>query len=179
MIQNDYTKDHLHYNQLYSATQIHTRVMQLGAEISKNCNYPLYVLGLLRGSVVFLADLIRQISGQVQIDFLEVSSYKNALTPVQEPEFTLPNGVFKGKHVLVIDDILDTGNTLANVCKAIQIQQPESLQTCVLLDKPARRQVSFTADWVGFTIEDVFVVGYGLDYQGYYRNLPFVAQVQI
>jgi hypoxanthine phosphoribosyltransferase len=179
MISEINANHHLCYNELFSATQIQQRVMQLGSDISAQSPSPLYILGLLRGSFVFLADLIRKIKGDVQIEFLQVSSYQDAMNPVQEPVFTLPLGVFTNKHVLVVDDILDTGNTLAKVCQAILAQSPASVRTCVLLDKPARRQVPFTADWVGFAIEDAFVVGYGLDYQGYYRNLPFVAQVQI
>jgi hypoxanthine phosphoribosyltransferase len=134
----------------------------------------LVVVALLNGTVMFLADLIRNVSLPLRLDFMGVSSY-GAGTKPGELVFTKELRLdVRGRDVLLIDDILDTGRTLSRVLTRLTSLQPASIKTCVLLDKPARRVEPVEADLVGFTIPDVFVVGYGLDFAESYRNLPFV-----
>jgi hypoxanthine phosphoribosyltransferase len=132
------------------------------------------VVALLNGTVLFLADLIRSIDLPLRLDFIGVSSYGNATvggTPILTRELKFD---VKGRDVLIVDDILDTGRTLSLVVEKIQALRPRRLRVCVLLDKPDRRVNPVAVDYVGFTIPDMFVVGYGMDYAERYRNLPFV-----
>jgi hypoxanthine phosphoribosyltransferase len=134
----------------------------------------LVIVALLNGTVVFLADLLRGLSLPLRLDFIGVSSYREGAgsgSLVFTKELRLDVG---GRDVLLVDDILDTGRTLARVQAKLRALQPRRLKICVLLDKPARRLEKIAADYVGFTIPDEFVVGYGLDYCEKYRNLPFV-----
>lgn len=134
----------------------------------------LVVVALLNGTVLFLADLIREIDLPLRLDFIGVSSYGNATvggTPVLTRELKFD---VKGRDVLVVDDILDTGRTLSLVVERIEALRPKRVRVCVLLDKPERRVNPVEVDYVGFTIPDMFVVGYGMDYAERYRNLPFV-----
>ena len=132
------------------------------------------VVSLLSGTVMFLADLIRHLSLPLRLDFIGVSSYGAGTTPgelVFTKELRLD---VRGRDVLLVDDILDTGRTLKRVIGKLRHLRPRRLRTCVLLDKPSRRVERVRADYVGFTIPDLFVIGYGLDYAERYRNLPFV-----
>jgi hypoxanthine phosphoribosyltransferase len=132
------------------------------------------VVALLNGTALFLADLIRHLSLPLRLDFIGVSSY-GAGTESRELVFTKELRLdVRGRDVLLVDDILDTGKTLSRVIPKLRVLKPSRIKVCVLLDKPARRTAKVAADYVGFEIPDVFVVGYGLDYAEKYRNLPFV-----
>lgn len=131
-------------------------------------------LGVLKGVVVFFADMIRAIPIPCEIDFLAVSSYGSG---TNSGEINMQKDVninIEGRHVVILEDILDTGNTLKHVVAHLMDKKPASLKICALLDKPDRREVEIEADYVGFTIPNEFVVGYGLDYAEQYRNLPYV-----
>lgn len=138
-------------------------------------------LAILHGSLIFMADLLRRIPLPLTIDSLGVASYHGGVESSGEVTFlqeVMPN--VRGKHVLVLDDILDTGHTLAAVRRRLERDSPPaSYRTCVLLQKRKERVESVTADYVGFEIDDEFVVGYGLDYQGHYRNLPYIAVLDL
>ena len=160
---------------LITERQIARRVRGLSRAIERDfARRELVVVSLLNGTVMFLADLIRHLSLPLRLDFMGVSSY-GAGTESGDLVYTkeLRLGV-KGRDVLLVDDILDTGKTLSRVRAKLQALGPRRIKTCVLLNKPARRVEQVEADYVGFEIPDVFVVGYGLDYAERYRNLPFV-----
>jgi hypoxanthine phosphoribosyltransferase len=161
---------------IFDEATIQTRLKELGAEI--NAAYTgreLAVIAIINGAVIFVADMIRELNLALQLDCIRVSSYRNSTAPVQEPEIIDRIRLnIEGMDVLLIDDILDTGNTLSNVSKVLRSMKPASLKTCVLLDKKACRSVEFEADFVGFEIPDEFVVGYGLDFAERYRQLPCI-----
>ena len=160
---------------LITEAHIAGRLKTLAREIEQDFNgRETVVVGLLNGTVVFLADLIRHLNLPLRLDFIGVSSYgagieSSDIVFTKELRFDV-----RGRDVLLVDDILDTGNTLARVLPKLRELKPRRLKTCVLLDKPARRVENIRADYVGFTVPDVFVVGYGLDFAERYRNLPFV-----
>ncbi|HAB19138.1 MAG TPA: hypoxanthine phosphoribosyltransferase [Verrucomicrobiota bacterium] len=159
---------------LISAERLRRRVKQIANEITADYEGKDVVLvALLSGSVIFLADLIRQLRLPLRLDFLSAASYRGTHSGPLKLTRELKLDI-RGRHVLVVDDILDTGCTLKTVTKRVRALRPASVKTCVLLDKPAGRQVNMAADYVGFTISNHFVVGYGLDYNEHYRNLPFV-----
>jgi hypoxanthine phosphoribosyltransferase len=165
-------------NVLYSADQIAARVTELGAEITAHyhgIDQPIVLVGVLRGSYVFMADLARHMPRPLEVDFLSASSYGDAT--VSSGEVKLKTDLredIAGRHVLVVEDIVDTGHTLAKLRAVLMERNPASLKFVSLLDKPSRRENSEKADWLGFTIDDLFVVGYGLDAAGLDRNLPYV-----
>jgi hypoxanthine phosphoribosyltransferase len=161
---------------LISERALQKRVTELGADIERYYrNKDLVLVALLNGTVVFLADLIRQLELPLHLDFIGVSSY-GANTRPGELHFTKELRLdVRGRDVLVVDDILDTGRTLAKVLQKLRRLRPRSIRICVLLNKQSRRQEKIEPDHVGFDIPDEFVVGYGLDYAEQYRNLPFVA----
>lgn len=134
----------------------------------------LVLVSLLNGTVMFLADLIRNLSLPLQLDFLGVSSYRSGTRPGRLVFTNRLRLEVRGRDVLVVDDILDTGITMSQVLARLRVLRPRSIRTCVLLNKAARRLRGVKADYVGFEIPDVFVVGYGLDFAESYRNLPFV-----
>lgn len=156
--------------------EIQSRLTELGDEIRNDYNgRELAVIAIINGAVIFVADLIRQIQLPIQLDCIRVASYRDESRPVQAPEIIDRVRLnLKGIHVLLIDDILDTGQTLSRITKTIAEMQPASIKTCVLLDKDAPRAVDFTADYIGFKIPDAFVVGYGLDFAERYRQLPCI-----
>lgn len=160
---------------LIDAETIQKRVHQVAAAIQKDfAGRELLVIALLNGTVIFLADLLRQLSMPVRLDFLGVSSYRGGTSP-RELIYTKDLRLdVKGRDVLIVDDILDTGRTLHAVFDKVRALQPRRLRTCTLLDKPARRVLKIKADYTGFRIPDVFAVGYGLDYAEKFRNLPFI-----
>lgn len=135
----------------------------------------LTLVPILSGSIIFLADLIRQLPLKMKLALVHVSTYPGAATTAQEPR-TLhePIGDIRGRHVLLIDDILDSGRTLRRAQEMLRRREPASLRTAVLLRKPAKAPADVTADFVGFDIDDLFVVGYGLDYDDHYRNYPHI-----
>ena len=159
---------------LISRDRITKRVAELGADITRDfAGQPIILVGVLKGSAIFLADLARQVDLDATFDFIGVSSY-GAGTESGELVFTKELRLdVRGRDVLLIDDILDTGKTMSRVLPKLRAFKPRRVKTCVLLDKPARRD-GIVADYVGFEIPDLFVVGYGLDFAERYRNLPFV-----
>lgn len=164
---------------LITRIQIARRVNQLARHIQRDfTGRELVVVSLLNGTVMFLADLIRHLSLPLRLDFIGVSSYALGTEPGQlvfTKELRLD---VRGRDVLLVDDILDTGRTMKRVLTKLERLKPRRIKTCVLLDKPARRIERVRADYVGFTIPDLFVVGYGLDFAERYRNLPFVGVLQ-
>ena len=134
------------------------------------------LMPLLTGSIIFVADLVRHLPVRMRIDVLAVSSYPGTATSTQGTKVLYPTTFdVKGKHVLVIDDILDSGTTLRTVCDLLHAQEAASVRSCVLLKKKLPQAAKAEVDYVGFEIPNEFVVGYGLDYNGYYRNLPDIA----
>ncbi len=172
-----------HVDILISEQDVRSRIAELGQEITnfyqhKNIHTPLVVVGLLRGSFMFMADLVREIHLPVEIDFMTTSSYGNAMNSNHDVRITKDlDGDIKGKHVLIVEDIIDTGYTLQKVRDILNLREPSSLTICTLLDKPSRREVDVPVDWVGFTIPDEFVVGYGIDYAQRHRNLGYIGKV--
>ena len=161
---------------LVTADQIAAKVRELGDRIATDYQGKDVVLvSILKGALPFLADLMRAIQIPLALDFMEVSSYGEGTesSGVVRILKDLANPI-EGRHVLVVEDILDTGRTLSYVFEHLRAKSPESVRLCVLLDKPARRVVPIEIDYRGFEIPDRFVVGYGLDYAERYRNLPFV-----
>lgn len=161
---------------LISQDQLAARIRCLTRTIQRDyAGRDLVIVSLLNGTVMFLADLIRQLSLPLRLDFIGVSSYGGG-TESRELVFTKELRIdVRGREVLLVDDILDTGKTLAAVLMKLRALKPKRIRTCVLLDKPDRRIANVRADYVGFTIPNEFVVGYGLDYAERYRNLPFIA----
>ncbi len=160
---------------LITQEQIARRIRTLAREIQRDyTGRELVIVSLLNGTVLFLADLIRHLPLPLRLDFIGVSSYGNG-TESGELVFTKELRIdVRGRDVLLVDDILDTGRTVKRVLEKLRRLKPRRIRTCVLLDKPARRVEKVQADYVGFRIPDLFVVGYGLDYAERYRNLPFV-----
>jgi len=168
---------------LRSETEIAERVRQLGKEITDvYAGQEISVLGVLKGAFIFLADLTRQVRLPMDVGFVEsvTSRRSDSMTEIVFATALRLSTSFRveGTHLLLVEDILDTGVTLAYLCEQIQLYQPRSLRVCTLLDKPHRRKVDFMPDFVGFQVPDRHVVGYGLDYQGKYRNLPFLTYVE-
>ena len=160
---------------LITDVQIARRVKTLAREIERDFRgHETVVVSLLNGTVMFLADLIRHLNLPLRLDFIGVSSYGSG-TASRELVFTKELRLeVRGRDVLLVDDILDTGKTLRAVVDKLNHLKPRQIKTCVLLDKPLRRVENIQADYAGFEIPDLFVVGYGLDYAERYRNLPFV-----
>lgn len=166
---------------LITAKSIAARVEELSRDIEGHFadTDKLIVVGLLRGSFVFIADVVRELDLPVEVDFLEVSSYGNATESSREVRILKDlRGEIEGRDVLVVEDIVDTGHTLARVLDILKTRSPARLETIALLDKPSRREVEVKATWTGFEIPDKFVVGYGIDYAQRNRNLPFIGSVK-
>jgi hypoxanthine phosphoribosyltransferase len=161
---------------LLSASQIAARIRELGEEISRDyLGRTPHLVGVLKGAWVFMADLIRHLSLEVTIDFLGIESYTSGATSSGEVKITKDLDVsIVGRDVLVVEDILDTGRTYRYLQGVLSAHQPKSLKLVTLLDKTGQRTVTVKADYVGFQIPDVFVVGYGLDYNQQFRRLPDV-----
>lgn len=167
-------------DEMISAKAIAARIESLAREIERHFadTDKLVVIGLLRGSFVFIADLVRKLDLPVEVDFLEVSSYGNAMHSSREVRILKDlRGEIAGRDVLVVEDIVDTGHTLQHVMGFLHQRGPERLETIALLDKPSRREVDIRATWTGFEIPDAFVVGYGIDYAQKNRNLPYIGKV--
>jgi len=175
-----------------SRDQIAQRVAEMGAEIARNFHgQSIIFVGVLKGAAIFLSDLARHVPLDATFDFIGVSSYGNRPTPKEDPaghaawdslgEVRLIKDIDQSladRNVILVEDILDTGLTLNFISKLIQAHQPKSLQIAALLDKPSRRKQPITAQYVGFTIPDAYVVGYGLDYAERYRNLPDICVIE-
>ncbi|MGL4859433.1 MAG: hypoxanthine phosphoribosyltransferase [Enterobacteriaceae bacterium] len=165
------------------AEEIERRTKELGREISdhyRERGNPLLLIGLLRGSFVFMADLCRAIDLPLEVDFMTVSSYGQAMASSRDVKILkdLDEDIVN-KDVLIVEDIIDSGHTLSKVRAMLGIRQPKSIAICTLLDKPERREVEVPVEWVGFSIPDEFVVGYGVDYSQRHRNLPYIGKVII
>ncbi|NLY45089.1 MAG: hypoxanthine phosphoribosyltransferase [Tissierella sp.] len=161
---------------LFSREEIAERVRELGIEISKDYKEKdLVVVSLLRGSFVFTSDLVRELSIPVEVDFMTTSSYGHSeeSSGLVDIVHDLRTDI-EGKDVLIVDDIMDSGFTLENVVKHLEKKSPKSIKISVMLDKPSRRKVNLSPDYVGFAIPDVFIVGYGLNYGDFYRNIPYI-----
>lgn len=162
---------------LLTEAQIQARIEEMGKVLSEEYRdkNPV-VIGVLKGVVVFYADMMRKLTMHCQMDFMWISSYQgtdsSGTVAIKQDIGT----VIKGRHVLILEDIFDTGNSLSFVYRHLLSKEPASIKICTLLDKPSRRSpgVTLKADYVGFTIPNAFVVGYGLDYNEYYRNLPYI-----
>lgn len=168
-------------DEMISAKAIAARIEALSKEIAEEFadTEKLVVVGLLRGSFVFIADLVRELDLPIEVDFLEASSYGDAMESSREVRILkdLRSGI-EGRDVLVVEDIVDTGHTLDHVTKMLLSRKPHKMLSIALLDKPSRREVDFRADYIGFEIPDEFVVGYGIDYAQRNRNLPFIGKVR-
>ncbi|WP_297887929.1 hypoxanthine phosphoribosyltransferase [Sulfurihydrogenibium sp.] len=164
---------------LISQEQINQKVLEIADLINKEFEgEELYVVGILKGSFMFFADLVRNLKGKVYIDFMQVSSYKTGMESLGEVIFIKDMSIdIKDKNVLIVDDIIDTGRTLKALVEALSLRHPKKLKTAVLLDKKERREVDYDADYAGFIIPDKFVVGYGLDWAEEGRNLKEIYAV--
>lgn len=161
---------------LFSKDDIQKRVDELGRELSEEYRGkdPL-VISLLRGSFIFAADLVRSMDIKLEIDFLTTASYGNEETFSGSVKFLSKlRSEVEGRDVIIVDDIIDTGHTMKAVIEKIKESNPKSVKSCVVLDKPSRREVELKPDYVAFEIPDVFIVGYGLNYGDYCRNVPYI-----
>lgn len=164
---------------LVSAARIEERIRELGKTITRDYRArgitEISIVCITNGSIIFVSDLMRQLNLYVRLDCIRVSSYQDETQPITEPEIIDQIRLdIEGTHTLLIDDILDTGSTLSKIVKVLKRMGPESLQTCVLLEKQGRMKKHFVPEYCGFTIPNEFVVGYGLDFAERYRNLPFI-----
>lgn len=161
---------------LVSEQQLKDKVAQLGAQISQDyAGKDLVLVSILKGAVVFMADLMRAVTIPCSIDFMVVSSYGAGTTTTGLVKIIKDlDSDLSGKDVLIVEDILDTGVTLSNLVPMLKMRDPNSVRICAILDKPSRRRADIQADYTGFQVPDEFVVGYGLDYDEKYRNLPYV-----
>ncbi|HEX2613673.1 MAG TPA: hypoxanthine phosphoribosyltransferase [Fibrobacteria bacterium] len=164
---------------LLSAETIAARVRELGAQIARDyAGKDLVLVTVLKGAFVFGADLSRAIDLPLTVEFFSASSYGDGVASTGDVRVTLePEGTLAGRDVLLVEDIVDTGRTAARLLELLRGHEPASLKLCALLDKPSRREVEVTLDYKGFEIADEFVVGYGLDLAGVWRNLPYVGVI--
>jgi hypoxanthine phosphoribosyltransferase len=161
---------------LISAEQIQKRVAELASEIRREFPDDLHMVAVLKGAFVFLSDLARHMTGQVSLDFMAVSSYAKGTTTSGEVRLLKDlDTTLDRKNVVIVEDIVDTGLTLTYLQDILRARNPRTLRTACLLSKPSRRKVDVKVEYIGFTIEDRFVVGYGLDFAEQYRNLPYIA----
>ena len=161
---------------LFSEEQLKERVAQIAAQIDRDyAGKELMLVSVLRGSFIFMADLVRAITVPCRVDFMAVSSYGSGTVSSGQVQITKDlSEDITGRHLLVVEDILDSGNTLSYLLEVLRARKPASIRLCTLLDKPERRVKPVHLDYTGFAIPDAFVVGYGLDYNEYYRNLPYI-----
>ncbi|TCO79348.1 hypoxanthine phosphoribosyltransferase [Marinisporobacter balticus] len=165
---------------LFSEKEIEEKVIALGNQITKEYKgKELVLIGVLKGANIFMSDLMRKIDMPITIDFMAVSSYGSSTTSsgVVKILKDLDNSI-EDKHVIIIEDIIDTGLTLHYLCENLLSRNPKSLKICTLLDKPERRKVELKVDYKGYDIPDEFIIGYGIDYAEKYRNLPYVATLK-
>ena len=166
---------------LISAEQLQQRITDLAAQIDRDyaSSERLVCIGVLKGAVFFLTDLIRQLQVPVAVDFFQVSSYRESTTPGElrvRKDIDLP---VRGQDVLIVEDIVDTGYTLRTILDMFRFRGARTVRLCALLDKRSRREVDVSVDYCGFEIEDRFVVGYGLDFDERYRNLPYIGYLEL
>lgn len=161
---------------LFSEEELKTRIKELGTEIGREYagKKPL-MIGILKGSVMFFADLLREIEGDLEIDFMAISSYGNGVKSSGEVKMIKDlDHKIEGKDVIIVEDIVDSGYTMKYLTGVLSARNPASIRICTLLDKPSRRETDVRVDYKGFEVGDEFVVGYGLDYAGLCRNVPFI-----
>ena len=171
-----------HVDVLISEEDVKSRIVALGEEITAFYQAKqidkLIVVGLLRGSFMFMADLVRALKLPIEIEFMTTSSYGSGMTTNHDVRISKDlEGDIRGEHVLIVEDIIDTGYTLEKVREILNLREPASLAICTLLDKPSRREVQVPVEWVGFEIPDEFVVGYGIDYAQRHRHLGYIGKV--
>jgi len=165
---------------MISEQEIKTRIQEMADQINERYKETegLVLIGLLRGSAIFLADLARLLTVPVVLDFMATSSYGSGTDSSGEVKILKElDEEIHGRDVLIVEDIIDTGNTLTKIKKMLLLRDPKSFAICTLLTKPSRREVEVDVEWIGFSIEDKFVVGYGIDYAQFYRNLPYIGYV--
>ncbi|ENU22147.1 hypoxanthine phosphoribosyltransferase [Acinetobacter proteolyticus] len=166
---------------MISSEEIQAKVKELGDKI--NAHYAqsdkeLVLIGLLRGSVIFMADLCRAIDKPHELDFMTVSSYGGGTVSSRDVKILKDlDGEIHGKDVLVVEDIIDSGNTLSKVVEMLKTRNPNSIELCTLVSKPSRREIPLEVKFLGFEVEDRFIVGYGLDFDQKYRHLPFIGEI--
>lgn len=162
--------------------EIAQRVTEMGQQISQHYQprgNALVLVGLLRGSFMFMADLCRAVTVSHEVDFITASSYGSGMSSTRDVKILKDlDEDIRGKDVLIVEDIIDSGNTLSKVRQILELREPASVAICTLLDKPSRREVEVHVEYVGFSIPDEFVVGYGIDYAQRYRHLPYIGQVK-
>ncbi len=174
---------------LISESCLQKRIRELGAQIFADYeNQELVLLGVLRGSVLFFADLSRAIFSaqlenitrevQIRFEFVQLTSYHNNTQPSAVELIRSGSNYLKQRHILIVEDIVDTGQTLDFLCEHLWTLNPKTVKVCTLLDKPSKRRVPVTIDYIGFEVPDAFIVGYGLDYAQQYRNLPYIALLE-
>jgi len=169
----------LELNPLFKASELAERVKELAHQIQNDYNgEPLVCVGVLKGSIIFLSDLIRNLNLPVSIEFIGCASYEGTKSTGHVQITTDLTADIKDKNVLLVEDIVDTGMTIDYILNTLRVREPKSLKICALLSKPDSHIMKHKLDYVGFEISKEFVVGYGLDYNGRYRELPYVAQVK-
>ena len=168
-----------HINVMLSEEEINSRIAELGEQISRDYEgKEIFLICILKGASFFACELAKRITGPVNIDFMKVSSYGGGTVSSGQVSIKMDvSESIAGKDVLIVEDIIDSGNTLNLLPKILMERGPKSIRLCALLDKPDRREVDVKMDYVGFRIPDKFVVGYGLDYDQRYRNLPYIGEV--
>ena len=161
---------------MFNEVELQGVCKRLGEQITKDYEgKDLLIVGILNGAIVFVTDLMRQIDRQINIDFMSVSSYGSGTTSSGNIHVAKDlNSDIAGRNVLIVEDILDTGVTLSNLVPMLKMRNPNSVKICTILDKPSRRKADIAPDYEGFAVPDEFVVGYGLDYDEKYRNLPYI-----
>ena len=163
---------------MFSVTQLQEKVSELGQQIEKDYSdseADLVLVGVLKGSFIFLADLVRAIDLPLSVDFIGVSSYGDATESSGTVTITHPlSKSIEGKNIILVEDIVDTGITMAALLPMLEKEKPASIKVCTLLEKPSRRKADVPMAYVGFSVPDQFVLGYGLDFAGHFRNLPFI-----
>lgn len=166
---------------MISEQEIQQRIAELAAQINQDYQgsaHNMVLIGLLRGSFIFMADLCRKITVPHEVDFMTASSYGNATQSSRDVKIIKDlDEDIRGKDVLIVEDIIDSGNTLKKVCELFLLREPKSIEICTLIEKPARKEVDVPVKYIGFSIPDKFIVGYGLDFAQRYRHLPFIGLV--